>query len=312
MVRLSVGDARPVLQILVLHLMADRRVPENSFDLRLEATGISPDRAPIVLRIIRSLAGGEPVTPSQAGIRDAAAWEELKRLGAEVDADDRIVGIGGLSIRPTKYQFVAGGNTLYTWCALDTLFLPHLLGIPADVTSTCPVTGDPIRLRVSPSRIESVLPEATVVSLVRAETQGQDDDRSQLFGPQGSFCCRVHFFASREAAESWIVGQEGAVIVSPQEAFRIGQETCSLPLLGGGSLNFQGDTMNVILKSVLTCPECGHSQEEEMPEDACVRFYDCPGCQAVIGPHAGDCCVFCSYGSVPCPPIQAGDGCDCP
>jgi hypothetical protein len=46
-----------------------------------------------------------------------------------------------------------------------------------------------------------------------------------------------------------------------------------------------------------------------MPTDACQWFYDCKGCGAVLGPKAGDCCVFCSYGTVPCPPVQAGDGC---
>ena len=28
-----------------------------------------------------------------------------------------------------------------------------------------------------------------------------------------------------------------------------------------------------------------------------------------LKPLAGDCCVFCSYGDVKCPPIQQGDGC---
>jgi hypothetical protein len=33
-------------------------------------------------------------------------------------------------------------------------------------------------------------------------------------------------------------------------------------------------------------------------------FYECKGCGALLKPKAGDCCVFCSYGDVPCPPIQ--------
>jgi len=41
-----------------------------------------------------------------------------------------------------------------------------------------------------------------------------------------------------------------------------------------------------------------------MPTDACQFFYDCKGCGAVLRPLEGDCCVFCSYGTVPCPPIQ--------
>ena len=65
----------------------------------------------------------------------------------------------------------------------------------------------------------------------------------------------------------------------------------------------------VALQSVLTCPECGFSKEETMPVDACQFYYDCGNCRGVLRPKAGDCCVFCSYGTVPCPPVQKQDGC---
>ena len=58
------------------------------------------------------------------------------------------------------------------------------------------------------------------------------------------------------------------------------------------------------LISTLTCPECDHRATETMPIDACQFFYDCPGCKAVLRPEPGNCCVYCSYGDVPCPPIQ--------
>jgi hypothetical protein len=58
------------------------------------------------------------------------------------------------------------------------------------------------------------------------------------------------------------------------------------------------------LRSTLTCPRCGHRETETMPTDACQFFYDCKGCGAVLRPLEGDCCVFCSYGTMPCPPIQ--------
>ncbi|MDG4718146.1 MULTISPECIES: GDCCVxC domain-containing (seleno)protein [Thalassospira] len=64
------------------------------------------------------------------------------------------------------------------------------------------------------------------------------------------------------------------------------------------------DPKNINLTSVLACPECGHVETETMPTDACQYFYDCKGCGAVLRPLAGDCCVFCSYGTVPCPPVQ--------
>ena len=64
-----------------------------------------------------------------------------------------------------------------------------------------------------------------------------------------------------------------------------------------------------VLRSTITCPECGHRAEETMPTNACLFFYDCAACHAKLRPLAGDCCVFCSYGSVPCPPRQTGAGC---
>ncbi len=60
----------------------------------------------------------------------------------------------------------------------------------------------------------------------------------------------------------------------------------------------------MILQSTLTCPKCGKSSAENMPEDACLFFWDCLGCGERLKPKPGDCCVFCSYGSVPCPPVQ--------
>jgi len=60
-----------------------------------------------------------------------------------------------------------------------------------------------------------------------------------------------------------------------------------------------------ILDSTLTCPHCGRQARERMPENACIVRWDCPGCGAELRPKAGDCCVFCSYGSVSCPSRQS-------
>ncbi|MBC8339147.1 MAG: hypothetical protein ISR51_03395 [Rhodospirillales bacterium] len=64
------------------------------------------------------------------------------------------------------------------------------------------------------------------------------------------------------------------------------------------------DTAPVELSSELTCPECGHKKTEEMPTDACTYFYECENCKTLLKPNKGNCCVFCSFGSVPCPPVQ--------
>ncbi|MEM7041345.1 MAG: GDCCVxC domain-containing (seleno)protein [Pseudomonadota bacterium] len=61
---------------------------------------------------------------------------------------------------------------------------------------------------------------------------------------------------------------------------------------------------SVELQSELTCPACHHKSGRVMPTDACLFFHECEGCKTLLRPKPGDCCVFCSYGTVPCPPIQ--------
>jgi len=59
-----------------------------------------------------------------------------------------------------------------------------------------------------------------------------------------------------------------------------------------------------VREATLVCPACGFGKTETMPTDACLFFYDCTACGAQLRPQPGDCCVFCSYGSLPCPPVQ--------
>lgn len=66
------------------------------------------------------------------------------------------------------------------------------------------------------------------------------------------------------------------------------------------------ETISIILRSTITCPNCQHQKEETMPIDACQFFYECENCKTILKPKAGDCCVFCSYGTVQCPPMQNG------
>lgn len=67
----------------------------------------------------------------------------------------------------------------------------------------------------------------------------------------------------------------------------------------------------ILLNSIITCPHCNFSQKEKMPTDACQFFWECPSCKVILKPKNGDCCVYCSYGDVPCPPIQEGNSSDC-
>ena len=55
-----------------------------------------------------------------------------------------------------------------------------------------------------------------------------------------------------------------------------------------------------------------HRSTETMPTDACQYVYVCKQCGLQMKPKKGDCCVFCSYGDVPCPPIQEERAGCCP
>lgn len=65
----------------------------------------------------------------------------------------------------------------------------------------------------------------------------------------------------------------------------------------------------IVLKSTITCPKCGFQKEETMPEDACRFFYECESCKTILKPNRGDCCIYCSFASVKCPPMQMENSC---
>lgn len=68
---------------------------------------------------------------------------------------------------------------------------------------------------------------------------------------------------------------------------------------------------NINLKSTIICPSCGHKETETMSTDSCQWFYECKECKILLKPRDGDCCVFCSFGDVPCPVIQENPNASC-
>lgn len=62
--------------------------------------------------------------------------------------------------------------------------------------------------------------------------------------------------------------------------------------------------MKYILESKVKCPECGFEKLETMSTNSCLFFYTCTNCNSLLRPKKDDCCVFCSYGSIKCPPKQ--------
>lgn len=113
------------------------------------------------------------------------------------------------------HRFTVNGWTLYTWCAWDTLFLPELIGETARVESTCPVTGQVVRLVVSPQAIIEREPAGAVMSFLTPEAARVQEDVIT------HFCHFVHFFRSAEAGQQWASEHEGTFLLSMPDAFTL-------------------------------------------------------------------------------------------
>ena len=143
----------------------------------------------------------------------SAVWQQ--RSDVAYDGDGQVVGFG-LSLVPTAHQFTINSQTLYTWCALDTFLYTALLGRPSEVVSHCPVTARPITVSMTPEGVAELSPPSSVVSLVILDGSISDCRRS-------AFCNHGHFFASAEAGATWLNDRPNGIILSMNDAHRLGQ-----------------------------------------------------------------------------------------
>jgi len=156
-------------------------------------------------------------TPTAAVSQTLSQWPAVF-----YDESGHIVGFLGLTVNQTRHRLQIKGATVYAWCAWDTLFLPELLGATAAVTSTCAASGAPIRLTVSPTRIETAEPADTVVSFLIPEKEALRKDVTT------SFCRFVSFFRSRKDGQTWVDEHDGTFLLSLEDAFVVGKKKNAL------------------------------------------------------------------------------------
>jgi alkylmercury lyase len=173
-------------------------------------------------QFLRLLARDEPLDLGELVEVAGDAGAGLARViaaqpGAEWDSDGRLVGFG-LTPRPTDYRFLIAGKTRYTWCASDTLFFTVILGEPSVAESTCPMTGQQIRLELTPEAVISVTPPDAVVSQWHRHVL-VDNLRADI-------CTHGHFFASPNAAANWLAVHPDGEVRSIAEAFAQCRAAC--------------------------------------------------------------------------------------
>ncbi len=176
------------------------------------------------LPLWRLLAEGAPVSLEQLASLSHRPLDEIKAelpsLDVRLDREGNVLA-SGVSLVPTAHQFHLGEQILYAWCALDTLAFPPLLGRTARVISSCPVTGKPIRLTVTPETIMDLEPASAVVSV---HLPGEDTDLCNI---QEDICNDGHFFVSHSVASTWPSLHPRAVLLSVEEAAELGRGLAS-------------------------------------------------------------------------------------
>ena len=178
------------------------------------------------------LAEGQPVSAADLAERSGLPMEQIetkyKRFGeqgGEFDDQGRLIG-AALTLNPTPHRFLLNGKELYTWCSLDALFLPGLLGKTAEVESTCPVTGQIIQLSINPDGVIQYSPAGIVLSITIPGVSCETGSccAANKTGPTSDACSQMNFFSSYEAAEEWLKDHPGVVIFSLDQAYRLARE----------------------------------------------------------------------------------------
>ena len=174
----------------------------------------------VALSTYRRLARGIPASLGEIAADVGGQVEEVRRIlgdwiGVYTDEDKRVIGFWGLAIAKMKHRFQLDGVRLHTWCAWDTLFLPELLGKTARVESACAMSGQPVRLTVSPAGVESADPASPFVSFLAPEACRFQGDIIKRF------CHYVHFFRSRDDGEAWIAKTPGTFLLTLDEAVEL-------------------------------------------------------------------------------------------
>lgn len=196
----------------------------------------SETEARLIQAIYPNLAEGLPLTLE--GVSEDSgfplrtiekSFRLMRRAGADFDDEGNLIG-NALTLRPTPHKFSVDGTQLYAWCALDTLFLPGLVGRPARVESPCPATGGPVRLTIAPDRIIRVDPAEAVVSVaVPGISAACAADQGK--GRDGPACQSMNFYVSREAAEGHLGPDSDLRILGVERAWKLAQKVWVEPYL---------------------------------------------------------------------------------
>ncbi|MGH7124555.1 MAG: organomercurial lyase, partial [Stellaceae bacterium] len=173
----------------------------------------------LTVTLYRLLGRGLPVSREQLGAACGCSRERIDQLLGEIlptslewDASGEVVAFGGLSLLPTKHRFVVGETAFHTWCVLDALFLPEILGKSAMLVTNCPASGAELRVELAPGEMRTAEPSGAVMSIMAPDHKACCDNLRR------AFCDKVNLFRDSDTFIAWSRGREDMVSLPLSEA----------------------------------------------------------------------------------------------
>ncbi|MEX1194365.1 MAG: organomercurial lyase [Dehalococcoidia bacterium] len=140
------------------------------------------------------------------------ALDDLKLVGrAEIDGD-QLLGVYGLTLKPTQHRMTLRGATFFAWCAYDSVGIPAALGESSEVTSECAECQRAVRISIVNGEPP---PSPITISWLSAKC---DSIRDQ-------FCPTVNFYCDKAHYETALAGGRAPdVSLSLERAAEMGRE----------------------------------------------------------------------------------------
>jgi alkylmercury lyase len=186
--------------------------------------GDKQDAARVAWATIKlSQVGQRPVSLDQlathVGLPVAETARQLRLIWRErLDLRDGMIRLDATPSGPRRYRVHAGGRPVGAGkgCSVDTYLLALALGRPIQTEATCPATGTPITVDITPEGVERIDPPTAVVAVVNLDA----DLTFGLDRIDADVCAQQPFFASAQAASRWLADHPQGRLI-PVRSFHV-------------------------------------------------------------------------------------------
>ena len=174
------------------------------------------------MQLYRLLANGSAVSVEKLAKSIALSTKETEQLllswtGVTFNENKMINGFWGVSTEKTTHRFQLDQGTLYTWCAWDLLFMPHIFHQTIQAETLCPITNQIIKLSISGNGIETVSPEHAMITFIKPDLEALKANVTN------SFCQYIFFVASENAGKEWQSKQKDGFLINMDQGFELGK-----------------------------------------------------------------------------------------